>query len=72
MKPIAIGTDDFKEIREKDSLFIDKSLFISDIIDDNSKVLLFPRPRRFGKSLNISMLKYYFDITLDSKDLFKN
>ena len=71
MKPIAIGTDDFKKIRESNSLFIDKTLFIKEIIDDISTVLLFPRPRRFGKSLNMSMLKYYFDITLDSKYLFK-
>ena len=71
MKPIAIGTDDFKEIIESNSLFIDKTLFIKEIIDDTSEVLLFPRPRRFGKSLNMSMLKYYFDINLDSKYLFK-
>ena len=71
MKPIAIGTDDFKEIIESNSLFIDKTLFIKELIDDTSKVLLFPRPRRFGKSLNMSMLKYYFDISLDSNDLFK-
>ena len=71
MKPIAIGTDDFKEIIESNSLFIDKTLFIKELIDDTSKVLLFPRPRRFGKSLNMSMLKYYFDINLNSKYLFK-
>ena len=71
MKPIAIGTDDFREIIESNSLFIDKTLFIKELIDDTSKVLLFPRPRRFGKSLNMSMLKYYFDINLNSKYLFK-
>ena len=59
MKPIAIGTDDFKEIRETNSLFIDKSLFIKELIDDTSKALLFPRPRRFGKTLNMSMLNYF-------------
>jgi len=56
---------------EDDCLFIDKSLFIKDIIDNKDKVLLFPRPRRFGKTFNMSMLSYYFDITLDSKKLFK-
>ena len=71
MKPIAIGTADFKTIIDNNGLFIDKTLFIKEIIDDISAVLLFPRPRRFGKSLNMSMLKYYFDITLDSKYLFK-
>ena len=71
MKPIAIGTDDFKTIIDNNGLFIDKTLFIKEIIDDISAVLLFPRPRRFGKSLNMSMLKYYFDINLNSKYLFK-
>ena len=70
-KSIALGIDDFKQIIEEDCLFIDKSLFIKEIIDDKSGVLLFPRPRRFGKTLNMSMLSYYFDITLDSKKLFK-
>ena len=71
MKPIAIGTDDFKEIIENDYLFIDKTLFIKELIDDGSKALLFPRPRRFGKTLNLSMLDYYFNNTYDSKDLFQ-
>ena len=70
MRPIAIGTDDFKEIIESNSLFIDKTLFIKDIIDDTGKVLLFPRPRRFGKSLNMSMINYYFNNSYDSKYLF--
>jgi len=71
MKQIAIGTDDFKEIRETNSLFIDKTLFIKELIDDTSKVLLFPRPRRFGKTLNMSMINYYFNRDFNSKDLFK-
>ena len=71
MKPIAIGTDDFKTIIDNNGLFIDKTLFIKEIIDDISTVLLFPRPRRFGKSLNMSMLKYYFSNTMDSLSLFK-
>ena len=70
-KPIATGTDDFKKIRETGSLFIDKTNFIKELIDDSSESLLFPRPRRFGKSINLSMIKYYFDIKEDSKDLFK-
>ena len=71
MKPIAIGTHDFKKIRENNSLFIDKTLFIKELIDDSSDVLLFPRPRRFGKSLNLSMINYYFNIEESSLDLFK-
>lgn len=57
-KTIALGTDDFKKIIEEKSLFIDKTMFIKDLIDEQNEVILFPRPRRFGKSLNMSMLKY--------------
>ncbi|PWU05215.1 MAG: AAA family ATPase [Verrucomicrobia bacterium] len=56
---LPIGISDFKELIEGDYLFADKSLLIKDIIEDGSKVILFPRPRRFGKTLNLSML-YYF------------
>ena len=72
MQEIGIGESDFKMLRKKDYYFVDKSLFIKDIIDNSSKVALITRPRRFGKTLNMSMLKYYFDITSkDSKELFK-
>ncbi len=60
MKKLAIGVDDFKKLREHNAYFVDKSLFIGEVIKDISDVLLFPRPRRFGKSLNMSMLKYFF------------
>ncbi len=60
-KRIGIGISDFQELRQGDFLFIDKSLFISEIIETGAKVLLIPRPRRFGKTLNLSMLKYFFD-----------
>lgn len=53
--------DDFKLFRKQDSYFVDKSLFIEQIIEDGSQVLLFPRPRRFGKTLNMSMLNYFFN-----------
>ena len=71
LKPIAMGTDDFKKVIETGSLFIDKTLFIKELIDDTSEAVLFPRPRRFGKTLNMSMLKYFFDIELESRELFK-
>ena len=48
-KPIATGTHDFKKIVETNSLYIDKTLFIKDIIDDTSDVVCFTRPRRFEK-----------------------
>ncbi len=63
MQGIAIGTSDFRKLRTENNYFIDKSLFIRDIIDDESEITLITRPRRFGKTLNMSMLKYYFDCT---------
>lgn len=59
MKKFAIGVDDFKKLRESDAFFVDKSLFIRDVLEDRSEVLLFSRPRRFGKTLNLSMLRYF-------------
>ena len=70
-KPIALGTEDFKELIESNSLFIDKTLFIKELIDNTSKAVCFPRPRRFGKSLNISMVKYYFSLEYKDNTLFK-
>ena len=63
MRPIGVGTADFKLIKNQNGFLIDKSLLIDDIIASLSEVFLFPRPRRFGKSLNISMLKYFFEKT---------
>jgi len=54
-----IGISDFKELIQGNYLFADKSLFVKDVIEDGAKVILIPRPRRFGKTLNLSML-YYF------------
>ena len=72
MQGIGIGISDFKMLRLRDNYFIDKSLFIKDVIDNQSGVALITRPRRFGKTLNMSMLRYYFDcIKKDSKELFK-
>ena len=72
MKRQPIGVDDFKEIVENDLYFVDKSLLIKEIIDDSSKVVLIARPRRFGKTLNMSLLRYYFEKTEeDTSFLFK-
>jgi hypothetical protein len=60
MRPIAIGESDFKFLIENKYLYVDKSLFIKAIIDEPSRVILITRPRRFGKTLNLSMLKYFF------------
>ena len=72
MKRQPIGVDDFKEIVENNLYFVDKSLLIKEIIDDSSKVVLIARPRRFGKTLNMSLLRYYFEKTEeDTSYLFK-
>ncbi len=69
---IGIGTSDFKKLRIKQDYYIDKSMYIKDIIDNRSEVVLVTRPRRFGKTLNMSMLKYFFDCDVkDAKELFK-
>ena len=58
---LPIGTSDFKKVRLQDSYYIDKSLLIKEVIEDDAEVILLPRPRRFGKTLNMSMLRYFFD-----------
>ena len=71
MYGIGIGQSDFRALRIRKNYYIDKTMYIKDIIDNEASVLLVTRPRRFGKTLNMSMLKYYFDCTKkDSKELF--
>ena len=74
MKRLAIGVSDFKKIIEEDFYYFDKTKFIEEIINDGSEVKLFTRPRRFGKTLNMSMLKYFFDIENkeENKKIFKD
>ena len=68
---IGIGESDFKSLRLKNYYYIDKTMYIKDMIDNSSKVVLVTRPRRFGKTLNMSMLKYYFDCRQkDNRELF--
>ncbi len=62
MKKVPIAVEDFKEIIEQDYYYVDKTKFIEDILNDGAKVKLFCRPRRFGKTLNMSTFKYFFDI----------
>ena len=61
-KGIGIGVEDFSEVIKENCYYIDKTKWIEEILEDKSKIKLFTRPRRFGKTLNMSMLKYFFDI----------
>ncbi len=63
LKSIPIGIEDFKEIIDKDYYFVDKTLLIKGVLDNGSKITLFTRPRRFGKTLNMSILRRFFEKT---------
>jgi hypothetical protein len=68
MQRLLIGTSDFDEIIEENALVVDKSLFIKDFMEDTSKASAILRPRRFGKSLNLSMLKSFLSFGAVSSD----
>ena len=67
---LPIGNDDFRKLRENGSYYVDKTLMIKDFIEMQDEVTLIARPRRFGKTLNVTMLKEFFDIEKDSRDIF--
>ena len=69
MLKLPVGIEDFREIRRKGFYYIDKTRLIEQLLDSWGKVNLFTRPRRFGKTLNMSMLRYFFEIETD-KTLF--
>ena len=64
-KPLPIGVDDFKDIITKEYYYVDKTLFMKELLDKKGVVNLFMRPRRFGKTLSLSMVKYYFEKAYD-------
>lgn len=74
MKPIGIGIDDFKKIILTNSFYIDKTKFIEEVEENTTEVQLITRPRRFGKTLNMSMLKYFYSIENreENRKLFSN
>ena len=73
IKELDLGSSDFKDIIQNNNYFVDKTLFIKEVIKAQKKVLLLPRPRRFGKTLNLSMLRYFFDKNQpENKKLFKD
>ena len=59
--PLPIGIDNFEKMIHGNYYFVDKTLFIKELLDMKGEVNLFTRPRRFGKTLNLSMLRYFFD-----------
>ena len=61
MKKIALGNSDFKTIIDDDRYFVDKTLLIKEFLEDSSQIILIPRPRRFGKTLNLSMIRYFVE-----------
>jgi hypothetical protein len=72
-KPLPIGVDNFEMLITRGYYYIDKTLLIKDLIDNKASVNLFTRPRRFGKTLNMSMLQYFFEnSSKDNGYLFEN
>ena len=69
---LAMGDESFEEIRETGLYYVDKTELLYDLAEKTgNEVTLFTRPRRFGKTLNMSMMQCFFDITRDSRDLFE-
>ena len=56
MRPFPIGIDDFRKLRENDYYYADKTMFIKELLDNRGEVSLFTRPRRFGKTLGLSLI----------------
>lgn len=71
MKALPIGVMDYHRLVSNDYYFVDKSLIIKDFLERKSVVTFITRPRRFGKTLNMSMMAEFFDITKESNDIFK-
>lgn len=70
--PLPIGVENFEDLRRNGYYFVDKTLFIKELLDMKGKVNLFTRPRRFGKTLNMSMLRYFFETgKADHSELFQ-
>lgn len=64
-KKLPVGIEDFAEIRTEEFYYVDKTKLIEQLLEKWAKVNLFTRPRRFGKSLNMSMLQHFFEIGTD-------
>ena len=71
-KAIPIGVSDYERLRKEDYYFVDKSMMIQEFLRRKSIVTLITRPRRFGKTINMSMMAEFFDVTKDAKEIFKD
>ena len=71
-KAIPIGVSDYERLRKEDYYFVDKSMMIQEFLRRKSIVTLIRRPRRFGKTINMSMMAEFFDVTKDAKEIFKD
>jgi len=73
LKKLPVGIDDFKKMISQEYYYVDKTLLIKELIDLKGEVNLFTRPRRFGKTLNMSMLQYFFEISEENnKEIFSD
>lgn len=73
MKRISLGNSDFKDIIDNNYYFVDKTLIIKEFLEDYGKIVLLPRPRRFGKTLNMSIIRYFLEKSdEDRRYLFKD
>ena len=64
---ISLGGSNFKRVASESDVFVDKTLFIKEIIDSTEEAILITRPRRWGKSLNLDMLKTFFEFEMDEQ-----
>ena len=73
-KAVPVGVENFERIIKDGYYYVDKSLLIEKMLENRTPVTLFTRPRRFGKTLNMSMIKYFFDVKNkdENKTLFEN
>ena len=70
-KQILTGAESFDKIIGGNHFYVDKTLFIKELLENKGEVTLITRPRRFGKTLNMSMLSHFFDVGKDNRSLFE-
>ena len=71
-KPLPIGVDNFKKVIKEGYCYIDKTMLIKELLDKKGEVNIFTRPRRFGKTLNLSMIRYFFERNPTGRNTARN